>query len=96
MLMTAQRSRQSSAPTTLFPGTATQEGQVPPSPTSSTASKTAVAPSTPTKKGHVRMNSGISNLAGKGEEKEGMIRFKKLDNEDEEKLRAQIQRKYGK
>jgi hypothetical protein len=93
--MTAQRSRQSSAHTTLFPGTAPQEGQVPPSPTSSTASKTAMAPSTPTKKGHVRMNSGISTLAGRGEEKEGMIRFKKLDTEDEEKLRAQLQSKYG-
>lgn len=42
------------------------------------------------------MNSGISTLAGRGEEKEGMIRFKKLDNEDEEKLRAQLQSKYGK
>jgi hypothetical protein len=94
--MTAQRSRQSSASTALFAGTAPQEGQVPPSPTSSIASKTVVAPSTPTKKGHVRMNSGISTLAGRGEEKEGMIRFKKLDPEDEEKLRAQMQSKYGK
>lgn len=93
--MTAQRSRQSSSPTTLFPSTAPQEGQVPASPTSSVASKTAIAPSTPTKKGHVRMNSGLSTLAGKGEEKEGMIRFKKLEPEDEEKLRAQIQSKYG-
>jgi len=41
------------------------------------------------------MNSGLSTLAGKGEEKEGMIRFKKLEPEDEEKLRAQIQSKYG-
>jgi hypothetical protein len=54
-----------------------------------------MAPSTPTKKGHARMNSGISTLAGRGEEKEGMIRFKKLDTEDEEKLRAQLQSKYG-
>jgi len=54
-----------------------------------------MAPSTPTKKGHVRMNSGISTLAGRGEEKEGMIRFKKLDSGDEEKLRAQILSKYG-
>ena len=94
--MTAQRSRQSSAPTTLFPSTETQEGQLPSSPTSSIASKTAVAPSTPTKKGHVRMNSGISTLGGRGEEKEGMIRFKKLNPEDEERLRAQLLSKYGK
>jgi hypothetical protein len=94
--MTAQRSRQSSASATLFPGIVPQEGNVPPSPTSSIASKTAVAPSTPTKKGHVRMNSGISTLTGRGEEKEGMIRFKKLGLEEEEKLRAQIQRQYGK
>jgi hypothetical protein len=96
MSMTAQRSRQSSAPTTLFPGIVPQEGNVPPSPTRSIASKTAVAPSTPTKKGHVRMNSGISTLAGRDEEKEGMIRFKKLEPEDEERLRAQIQSQYGK
>jgi hypothetical protein len=94
--MTAQRSRQSSASATLFPGIVPQEGNVPPSPTSSVASKTAMVPSTPTKKGHARMNSGISTLSGRGEEKEGMIRFKKLEPEDEEKLRAQIQSKYGK
>jgi len=42
------------------------------------------------------MNSGISTLGGRGEEKEGMIRFKKLNPEDEERLRAQLLSKYGK
>lgn len=93
--MTAQRSRQSSAFTTLYPASVPQEGKVPPSPNSSIASKTAVAPSTPTKKGHVRLHSGVGSLAEKNEEKEGMIRFKKLDPEEEEMLRAQLESRYS-
>jgi hypothetical protein len=41
------------------------------------------------------MNSGISIPAGRGEEKEGRLRFKKLDPEDQKKVRTQIQSKYG-
>jgi hypothetical protein len=94
--MTAQRSLQSSAPTTLFPSTVPQETKVPPSPTSSIASKTAIPPSTPIKKGHVRLNSGISTIAGLSvEEKEGMIRFKQLDPGVEDRLWLEVQNKYG-
>jgi len=93
--MTAQRSRYSSAPSTLFPSTVPQEVKPPLSPSSSVASRTAVAPSTPTRKGHVRMNSGLGSLMDNSEDKEGTIRFRQLDLGEEHKLRADIQNRYG-
>ena len=93
--MTAQRSRYSSAPSTLFPSAVPQEVKAPALPTSSVASRTAVAPSTPTRKGHVRINSGLGSLMDNSEDKEGTIRFRQLDLGEEHKLRADIQNRYG-
>jgi len=42
------------------------------------------------------MNSGISTLASGDVGQEGMIRFRKLEPDDEMTLRAQLQGKYGK
>jgi hypothetical protein len=102
--MTAQRSRNSSAPTTLFPYLAidAQKDKVPSSPTgsTSTASKTGVVPSTPTKQigtGRVRQTSDRSLISTPGymvERDEGMIRFKQLDAADEEKLWLEIRSKF--
>ena len=100
--MTAQRSRYSSAPTTLFPYLAieAQERKVSSSPTGSTASKAGAAPSTPTKQtgtGRVRQTSGLgaTPTSRNWEGDEGMIRFKQLDTADEEKLWAEIRSKFG-